>query len=239
MLGKIFNAILGGFLKSGFNDTVNKMEDVVVSSTIDIYMKITDELRPTPAKFHYLFNLRDVSKVVQGILMCKPVSIQNPESLGRLWINEMLRVFHDRLINNEDRLWFTHNLHELVQRGFRLNIEHDDLFIKERVMFGDLLKLDAPVKLYEEITNKDKLKKVLMGMLEDYNITCPTKMNLVFFDDAIEHILRIARVLRQPRGNIMLIGVGGSGKQSLTRLASYLLEQAFKNVEITKGFGSE
>ena len=120
-----------------------------------------------------------------------------------------------------------------------MNIEHDELFIKERVMFGDLLKLDAPVKLYEEITNKEKLKKVLNGMLEDYNISSPTKMNLVFFDDAIEHILRIARVLRQPRGNIMLIGVGGSGKQSLTRLSSYLLEQQFRNVEISKGFGPD
>lgn len=37
-------------------------------------------------------------------------------------------------------------------------------------------------------------------------------MKLIFFDDAIKHILRIARVLRQPRGNMMLIGVGGSGK---------------------------
>lgn len=93
-----------------------------------------------------------------------------------------------------------------------MSFEHDELFVKEKVMFGDLLKLDNPVKLYEEIKDKNKLLKVLGGMLDDYNMGSTNKMNLVFFDDAIEHILRIARVLRQPRGNIMLIGVGGSGK---------------------------
>jgi dynein heavy chain len=91
-------------------------------------------------------------------------------------------------------------------------------------MFGNLLKLDAPVKLYEEIKDKAKLTKVLQGMLDEYNVGNSNKMNLVFFDDAIEHILRIARVLRQPRGNMMLIGVGGSGKQSLIKLCSYMLE---------------
>lgn len=101
--------------------------------------------------------------------------------------------------------------------------EHDEIFLREKIMFGDLLKLDSPVKLYEEIKDKQKLTKVLTGMMEEYNIGNSNKMNLVFFDDAIEHILRISRVLRQPRGNIMLIGVGGSGKQSLSRLCSYML----------------
>ena len=104
-------------------------------------------------------------------------------------------------------------------------------------MFGNLLKLDAPVKLYEEIKDKNKLMKVLNGMLDEYNVGNSNKMNLVFFEDAVEHILRITRVLRQPRGNIMLIGVGGSGKQSLTRLSSYMLEINCRQIEITKNFG--
>jgi dynein heavy chain len=51
------------------------MDESIVSSTIEIYQRISAELRPTPAKFHYLFNLRDVSKVFQGILMVKPISV--------------------------------------------------------------------------------------------------------------------------------------------------------------------
>jgi len=64
-------------------------------------------------------------------------------------------------------------------------------------------------------------------------------MNLVFFEDAILHTLRIARTLRQPRGNIMLIGVGGSGKQSLSRMSSYMYDIDFKQIEIVKGYGEK
>jgi dynein heavy chain len=85
--------------------------------------------------------------------------------------------------------------------------------------------LDTDDQLYEEITDKNKLFKVLEDKLSDYNISCSSlKMDLVFFDDAISHITRISRILRQPRGNAMLIGVSGCGKQSLTRLCSYMLE---------------
>lgn len=211
-LTKIFSSILQGFLKAGFQDTVQKLDGALVDATIEIYQRISEELRPTPAKFHYLFNLRDVSKVFQGILMTKPISIQNPDTMAKLWVNESQRVFYDRLINNEDKLWFTKLIIELLNRCFRINFEHDTIFVKEKIMFGDLLKLDAPIKLYEEIKDKNKLNKVLNGMLDDYNMSNSNKMNLVFFEDAIEHILRISRSLKQPRGNIMLIGVGGSGK---------------------------
>ena len=62
-------------LATGFSDKVKNLETAAVVSTIDIYNKIQEDLRPTPTKFHYLFNLRDVSKVVQGLCMTKPVSI--------------------------------------------------------------------------------------------------------------------------------------------------------------------
>ena len=243
-LKMIFRSILGGFVNSGFTDGIRKLSDQIVFSTIEVYETILKEKKPIPSKFHYTFNLRDVSKVFQGILMVKAVKIREPEQMARLWVHEVTRVFYDRLINQEDREWFNKMIEEILNRSFRgvMKVNYEELFEKNKIYFGDLLGLDDDERFYVEITDKGKLLKVLDDKQDDYNSENASPLKLVFFDDAIEHILRISRVLRQPRGNAMLIGVGGSGKQvyiyflaleSLIRLFYIEFDQAIElSVEI-------
>jgi len=61
-------------------------------------------------------------------------------------------------------------------------------------------------------------------------------MNLILFLDACEHVSKICRVLRQPKGNMLLMGVGGSGRQSLTKLATYIQEYNCFQIEVIKGY---
>jgi len=197
VLAKIFSSILDGYLKTNsYQEGATSCTTAVIDSTIEIYHKISEELRATPAKFHYMFNLRDVSKVIQGILMSHPKSVQNAESMQRLWVNEVTRVFGDRLINKDDEKWFTDLVMELLSRSFRSGMEFDDLFGERKVMWSDLLKIDAAQRLYEEMKDMPKILKILGGFLEEYNVSSSIKMNLVFFEDAVMHIIKILRALR-------------------------------------------
>ena len=74
---------------------------------------------------------------------------------------------------------------------------------------------------YDFVKAWDALNKVLVNALEQYN-EFNAQMNLVLFEDAMSHVCKINRILESPRGNALLIGVGGSGKQSLSRLAAYI-----------------
>ena len=59
----------------------------IVNSTLSLYSMARLQFLPTPAKAHYLFNLRDVSKVIQGISMVKPSSLSSPDNLVKLWVH--------------------------------------------------------------------------------------------------------------------------------------------------------
>jgi dynein heavy chain, axonemal len=65
----------------------------IVNSTLTLYTMIRNELLPTPEKSHYLFNLRDVSRVFQGLSLVKQATLSSPEVLIKLWVHEFQRVF--------------------------------------------------------------------------------------------------------------------------------------------------
>ena len=88
---------------------------------------------------------------------------------------------------------------------------------------------------YLPVTSFADLNKILVEALDGYN-EINAVMNLVLFEDAIFHILRINRILESPRGNALLVGVGGSGKQSLSRLAAYISSLDVFQITLRKGY---
>jgi dynein heavy chain len=75
----------------------------------------------------------------------------------------------------------------------------------------------------------------LFKILQEYNEQF-TPMNLVLFDDAIDHVTKIHRVIRIDQGNALLVGVGGSGKQSLTRLAAFAAGCEVFEIKLSRGY---
>lgn len=63
-------------------------------------------------------------------------------------------------------------------------------------------------------------------------------MDLVLFKDAIIHVAKIYRVMNLKRGHVFLVGVGGSGRHSLTRLSAYIpqIPMTVFQLEVTRGF---
>ena len=94
----------------------------------------------------------------------------------------------------------------------------------------------AEPRLYDEVSDLVELKATIEQYLLEHNEGSKQPMPLVMFMDAIEHVCRVARVLRQPQGNALLLGVGGSGRQSMTRLATFISGYRLFQVEIAKGY---
>lgn len=82
------------------------------------------------------------------------------------------------------------------------------------------------------------MKKIFDTVLEEYNES-NQEMKLVLFDDALEHVTRIVRILNMDHGHGLLVGVGGSGRQSLTRIGSYTAGCQLFEITLSRGYGEE
>lgn len=249
-LSTIFSTLLRWhFNEHKFSPKISSVCDKIISATKDVYGFVTSSLLPSPAKSHYTYNLRDFSRVIQGLLLSRPDQFDDLNAFLRLWVHEVHRVFCDRLIDDTDQLAFLKCVRETSKKRFNADFDrllgHLDINGDGKVdtveelrclFFGDYMSRKHP-RPYCEIQNPTKLTHVWKNYLEDYNDISHKPMKLVMFRFAIEHASRIVRILKQPKGNAMLVGVGGSGKQSLTRLAASVMEYNVIQIELTKSYG--
>ncbi|XP_017775151.1 PREDICTED: dynein heavy chain 8, axonemal [Nicrophorus vespilloides] len=248
-MDQIFNNIGEGyFCIERFNETIVEFLPRLIPLTRNVWQQTKTKMLPTPAKFHYVFNLRDLSRIWQGILTIEGEDCKNLVSLLKLWQHECTRVIADRFTNEQDREWFLMNMKR------QASIELEDIFDKhyndDECYFVDFLKEPPeatgdepedfsfePPKIYEEVPSFDFLKEKLFFYEGQYNETVRGgQMDMVFFHDAMVHLMIISRIVRTPRGNALLVGVGGSGKQSLTRLASFIAGYKNYQIQLTRSY---
>jgi dynein heavy chain len=144
---------------------------------------------------------------------------------------ETFRVFRDRLTDDKDREKFNIMSHESMENNLEMDWTLDDF---ANTLFGDF---ETNERKYIRLSPSAELIPRLDELLMVYNSDSDKQsMNLVFFDDCIAHLARIARILRQQRGNALLVGVGGSGRSSMARLAADINQYSTFMIEITKSY---
>ncbi|ESN99365.1 hypothetical protein HELRODRAFT_67238 [Helobdella robusta] len=219
-----------------YEEDLKALADVITIATVEVYKNVSAKLLPTPAKLHYVFNLRDVSRVFSGMMRITKMYHDSKIILCRLWIHECFRVFHDRLINEKDREIFVSILTEKLGTVFDLTYHN---ICKDKIppVFCDFMNKD---KIYEDQSNFTLLRQHLKEQLNEYNkLHRNIYMDLVLFKNTIEHVSRIVRVVSRPRGNMLLIGIGGSGKKSSAKFAAFLCSYNIFYFDVKKNYTLE
>jgi len=173
---RIFESILS----SKFNDydqEIKQLAPSIAIATLNVYKAVSNDFLVTPEKFHYLFNIRDVAKVMQGILMATRATVYTAEGMLRLWVHECQRVFADRFVRTKsnDEQKFRDILGAKMQESMAKDwntVMSDALDPKLGPVFCAFLTDagDDGEVVYEEVIDYKKVRTTVEERLEDYNM---------------------------------------------------------------------
>ncbi|CBZ49657.1 hypothetical protein NCLIV_001450 [Neospora caninum Liverpool] len=130
----------------------------------------------------------------------------------RIYTHEGLRIFSDRLVHEAERQKTDQMIDEITLRHFH---GVDPSALQRPIILTSLV-----TKRYEEVS-REELRALLQGKLRVFNEEV-FNVQLVFFNEVLEHVTRIDRVLRQPLGHLLLVGASGAGKTILTKFVAWM-----------------
>ena len=229
----IYQTFLDGHLQN-FPDAIKEMSSSLINAALGLHQVVSQKFRKTAKNFHYEFNVRHVSNVFQGILTAKPDEFRKPMKMVELWLHESERVYGDRLVSYEDLKIYKKDAQAQVKRRFQQ-------FNLTKYFAGDdsdpLIFCHDSEGVYNQVKSIQSLTDTMKKALKEYNETNAT-MDLVLFEDAVKHIARIMRIVLNPGGHALLVGVGGMGKQSLSKLAAHVCQYTTKSITLTSTYST-
>ena len=229
----IYGAVVEGHM-ANFDPEVSILAPKLVDATVELHRQVATTFLPSATKFQYLWNLRELSNVTMGLCRMVREYYTDPLKVVRLWVHEVERTVLDRLLPG-DVPAFNKMRVTATKKYFE---DQDPEAVEARpLLYTSFLTRgpdDSPV--YTGVDTYEKLRGALDERLAEYNEGNPV-MNLVLFQQAMDHVTRIARIIDLPAGNAMLVGVGGSGKQSLAKLASFICGYEVFMIQITGSYG--
>ncbi|XP_061247081.1 dynein axonemal heavy chain 9 isoform X1 [Bos javanicus] len=233
-LSSIYSTILTQHLKLGsFPAALHKSVPQLLHLALTFHQKIATMFLPTAIKFHYIFNLRDFANIFQGILFSSVECVKSSQDLVNLYLHESNRVYRDKMVEEKDLDLFDKIQVDVVKKIFddlgETVEQTQSLNVYCHFAYGIGEPKYMPVQSWELLT------QTLVEALESHN-EVNTVMDLVLFEDAVRHVCHINRILESPRGNALLVGVGGSGKQSLTRLAAFVSSMDIFQITLRRGY---
>lgn len=244
----IYATFLDGFV-ADFVEDIRKLAAPVLKAALGLHAHVGTAFRKTAVNFHYEFNLRHVANVVQGLLLARPATFEDPVKFALLWVHESTRVYSDRLVTPADQLKFTALVQQQARKCFpSFNFtryfvplsstsasDHSSVVVpSDPILFAHIAN-GLRSNEYDQVASVANLQSVVEDALSEYNDAFP-RMDLVLFPDALEHVVRIVRILSNPSGHALLVGVGGSGRKSLARLAAFVSGSAVVEVAITHAY---
>ncbi|RNF12557.1 dynein heavy chain 9, axonemal isoform 2 [Trypanosoma rangeli] len=231
----IYGQILQAHTRKFTRDIRDTMTTLITNATIELHYLVSKQFFPTAIKFHYQWNMREMFNIFQGLCKSHPKLHTTTGQFARLWVHECNRTFRDRMADAGDLARYHTLLFEVIGRAGFPDCNPKELS-QESSLWGPFHTTpEGEENVYEEAA-LDAVQSFLVKKLDEYNDNY-ARMDLVLFNQAVEHICRIARITSNPRGNALLVGVGGSGKQSLARLSSFINGHDIFQILVTSSYG--